>query len=177
MPEWPASSGELILQQLNRKQNESQLLLCNTENGKVSSIYRESDEAWIDIQPSWDSRLHFGGWDGLEHGKSFLWASEKDGWRHLYKVSRDGKKETLISRGAYDVMEIVQLDEKEGFVYFMASPESATQKYLYRVRLNGKGKEERLTPDSQKGTHAYDISPKAKFALHRFSNHYTKGCI
>ncbi|MHC2991778.1 peptidase S9 [Pontibacter sp. HJ8] len=172
--EWAASAEELIVQQLNRKQNESILYLCNAANGKAKQLYKEQDQAWIDILPSWDNSYSYGGWDWLKDGKEFLWASEKDGWRHLYRVSRDGKKEHLITKGNYDVMEIAGIDEKEGYVYFLASPDNATQQYLYRTRLNGKGKAERLTPASQPGTHTYSLSPNARYAQHRFSNYYTK---
>ncbi len=172
--EWAAAADELIVQQLNRKQNESILYLCNAANGKAKELYKEQDKAWIDILPSWDDSYNYGGWDWLNGGKEFLWASEKDGWRHLYRISRDGKKEHLITKGNYDVMEIAGINEKEGYVYFLASPDNATQQYLYRTRLNGKGKAERLTPASQPGTHTYSLSPNTKYAQHRFSNYYTQ---
>lgn len=172
--EWAANSEELILQQLNRKQNESRLYLCNISNRQAKQVYAEKDAAWIDIIPSWDSDYRFGGWNWLNGGKEFLWASEKDGWRHLYRVSRDGKKATLITRGDYDVMDITAVNEATGYIYFMASPDNATQQYLYRVRMNGKGKAERLSPKTQAGTHAYELSPNTRFAYHRFSNYYTK---
>ncbi|GAB2541122.1 S9 family peptidase [Rufibacter soli] len=172
--EWAANANEVILQQLNRKQNESRLFLCNATSGKATNIHTEKDQAWIDVISTWDSNYNNGGWDWLSNGKEFLWASEKDGWRHLYRVSRDGKKESLITKGNYDVMSIVNVNEPEGYVYVMASPENATQKYLYRVKLNGKGKLERLSPASQPGTHQYTMSPNAKFAFHSFSNHYTR---
>ncbi len=168
--EWAAGSDELIVQQLNRKQNGSNLLLCNAATGQSRQMYAEKDEAWIDILPLWDGDYKDGGWDWLAGGKEFLWPSEKDGWRHLYRVARDGKKETLVTRGDYDVMEIAALDEKGGYVYFIASPTNATQKYLYRTRLDGKGKPERLSPAAQAGTHAYQLSPDGRFARHRFSN-------
>ena len=171
--EWAANNTELIIQHLNRKQNESQLMLCNVQSGAAQTIYTEKDSAWIDILPLWDNDYIWGGWDWLNGGKEFIWASEKDGWRHLYRVSRDGKKETLITTGNYDVMEITCIDEKGGYVYFMASPDNATQKYLYRIKLDGKGKAERVSPASQQGTHDYDVSPNAKFAQHVFSNYYT----
>lgn len=173
--EWAADPDELILQQLNRKQNESRLFLCNATSGQSRQIFSETDEAWIDILPSWDGKYSFGGWDWLNEGREFLWASEKDGWRHLYRISRDGKKETLITNGDYDVMELVAVDSAAGYLYFMASPDNATQKYLYRTRLNGKGKSERLTPEGQAGTHSYRVSPQSSaFAYHSFSNYYTK---
>lgn len=171
--EWAANSGELIIQHLNRKQSESRLMLCTVATGKSNTIYEEKDSAWIDIQPLWDEDYAAGGWDWLNDGNEFLWASEKDGWRHLYRISRDGKKEKLVTVGNYDVMDIVRVDEKEGYVYFMASPTNATQKYLYRITLDGKGKAALLSPANQEGTHDYKISPGAKYALHSFSNYYT----
>jgi len=170
--EWAANSKELIVQHLNRRQNETNLLLCNSSSGESRSIYHEQDSAWIDILPAWDADYTWGGWDWLNGGKDFLWASESDGWRHLYRISRDGKKQALLTKGNYDVMDIVSVDEKSGFLYFMASPDNATQKYLYRVNLDGKGTAQRISPPNQQGTHQYDIGPGAKYASHSFSNRY-----
>lgn len=171
--EWAGNSNELILQHLNRKQNESNILLCNVATGNSTVVYNEKDSAWIDILPLWDNDYTNGGWDWLNGGKEFLWATEKDGWRHLYRISRDGKKETLITVGNYDVMDIVRIDEKNNQLYFMASPVNATQKYLYRIKLDGKGKAEMVTPATQPGMHDYEVSADAKYALHNFSNYYT----
>jgi dipeptidyl-peptidase-4 len=67
------------------------------------------------------------------------------------------------------------IDETDRYVYFTASPDNATQKYLFRVKLNGSSKApERLTPNDQPGTHSYDISPNGKIAIHNFSNSYTQ---
>jgi dipeptidyl-peptidase-4 len=171
--EWAANNNELIIQHLNRKQNQSDLMLCNISDGSSKVIYSEKDSAWIDIEGRYYPNYRMGGWDWLNNGAEFLWASEKDGWLHLYKISHDGKRETLITPGNYDVMDIKRVDEKGGYVYFMASPVNATQKYLYRTKLNGKGKAELLSPLNQIGTHDYIISPNAKLAWHSFSNYYT----
>lgn len=169
--EWAQGSNEVIVQQLDRKQQDSKLYLCNSASGAANLIYTEHDDAWIDIQASWDDDYAYGGWDWLEQGKRFLWASEKDGWRHLYVVDKKGN-EQLITKGDYDVMDIVRVDEAGGYVYFMASPDDATSAYLYRVSLRGSGNAERLTPTSQKGSHNYDIAPGGKLAFHSFSNYY-----
>lgn len=171
--EWAANSNELIVQHLNRKQNTSDIMLCDVITGNSRNIYEEKDSAWIDILALWDPEYSYGGWDWLNNGKEFLWATEKDGWRHLYRVSRDGKKETLITNGNYDVMKISAIDEKHNYIYFEASPQNATQQYLYRTKLDGKGKAERVSPLNQNGTHGYDVSPQAKFAFHSFTNYYT----
>lgn len=167
--EWAANAAELLLQQLSRKQNVSQLLLCSVATGKAQTIYTETDDAWIDLKADGEK----GYWDWLEGGRSFLWVSEKDGWRHAYRISRNGKSETLLTPGDYDVIRIVRADEKGGHLYFIASPDNATQEYLYRIRMDGKSRPERLSPPGQAGTHAYAISPDARYALHTFSNHYT----
>jgi dipeptidyl-peptidase-4 len=171
--EWAANSSELIVQHMNRKQNQSDLLVCNAVTGAVNNIYSEKDAAWIDILPSWDESYYYGGWDWLNNGKEFMWATEKDGWRHLYRISRDGRNETLITKGSYDVMDICAINEKTGYVYFFASPDNATQKYLYRAKLDGSAAAERLTPADQPGTHNYEVSVTGTFARHSFSNYYT----
>ena len=163
--EWAGNSNELILQQFNRAQNDSKLFVANVSNGTTALIHDEKDNAWIDVKEPAT------GWDWINKGKEFVWISEKDGWRHIYKIDRDGK-ETLLTKGSYDVIEVASIDEASGFIYFIASPDNATQKYLYRIRIKG-GKEERVTPADEAGTNAYEISPNGKVALHTFSNIYT----
>jgi len=167
--EWAANSSELIMQQLNRKQNDSKLFIGRISDGSTTQLYEEHDSAWIDCKGAWQDGV-VAGWDWLNGGKEFIWVSEKDGWRHIYRVTRDGKKETLVTKGNYDIISVSCIDEKNNYVYFMASPENATQQYLYRTRLDGKGKPERVSPTDEPGTHEYDISPGAQYALHNFSN-------
>lgn len=171
--EWASNNVELVVQQLNRRQNETGILICNVRSGDTRLIYKEKDVAWLDIISRWDDDYRMGGWDWLNKGAEFIWPSEIDGWRHLYRMSRDGKKMGLITSGNYDVIEITLIDEKENLLYFMASPENATQSYLYRCPLDGKGIAERVTPSNEPGTHHYDLSPNGKFAFHRYSNYYT----
>lgn len=169
--EWTTNANEIILQHLDRKQQQSTLMLCDVRSGVATTIYSEHDKAWIDILPSWDQDYAYGGWDWINGGREFLWVSEKDGWRHIYRVSRDGKKEVLVTRGEFDVMDIMSIDEKGNYLYYMTSPQNATQSYLYRTRLDGKGTPERISPATQPGTHDYNIAPGAAYAQHVFSNH------
>lgn len=170
--EWAGNANELILQQLNRKQNHSKLMYANAKTGAVNTIYEETDEAWVDIRSRWADD-NPAGWEWLSGGKEFIWVSEKDGWRHLFRVSRDGKNETLITKGNFDVIAPEQIDEATGYVYFTASPANATQKYLYRTKLDGTGEAEKVSPAIEEGTHDYQISPNGKYAYHSFSNYYT----
>jgi dipeptidyl-peptidase 4 len=159
--DWAASSNEVILQRLNRLQNTNEVMLGDARTGAVRTILTERDSTWVDLVDdlAW-----------LNGGKSFLWVSERDGWNHVYVVSRDGKSIRLVTRGAYDVSKVLGADEKSGWLYYLASPDQPTQRYLFRVRLEGKRAPERLSPVAESGTHVYDRSPNFRYALETYSS-------
>ncbi|GAB4013832.1 S9 family peptidase [Spirosoma migulaei] len=169
--DWIPNSSNLFIQQLNRKQNESKLFVCNPTNQSITPIYTETDKAWVDVRERNNNDPNGGEW--LNGGKAFVWVSEKDGWRHIYRISVDGKGETLLTPGSYDIESISHIDEATNQIYFIASPQNTNQRYLYRTRLDGKGKAERLTPAGLDGTHSYVISPNGKLAQHSFTNYQT----
>ena len=158
-----ADARTLLVQQLNRLQNTARYLLAETASGSVHEMWRDHDDAFITIG--------FGGLPearALAGGKSFLVTSEKDGWMHVYRVSREGG-ETLVTRGAFDAIAVAGVDEGSGSVYVVASPENATQRYLYRAPLDGHADPVRVTPAEFTGSNAYTISPDGRFATHRYS--------
>ena len=173
--EFIPTTNKLLIQQLNRKQNKSKLYIADALNGNTKVIQEESDDAWVDIFQIGNPYAidYTNNFSFLEATNSILWASEKDGWRHLYQISLEGKPEILITKGAYDVIDLKHINSKEGYVYYLASPDNATQKYLYKTKLNGKGKNELLSPEILKGNHDYSFSSNGKYASHTFSNHYT----
>lgn len=169
--EW-SDDHTLIVQQLNRKQQESKLFYCNITDGLSKSFFTENDTAWLEVKSYWNNDDPTG-WEWINKGKEFIWVSEKDGWRHIYKISRDGNKQTLLTTGKYDIASITSIDDKNNFIYFMASPENATQLYLYRVKMDGKSTAEPVSDLTKKGTNKYTISTNAKWAKHSFSNFNT----
>lgn len=170
--EWVPSTSKLIVQQLNRKQNESRLFVCTPATKGVTLIYTETDKAWVDAKERWNNDDP-SGWEWLGGGKAFVWVSEKDGWRHLYRVSIDGKAETLLTPGNYDIETISHIDEPTNQIYFIASPRNPIQRYLFRTRLDGSGQLDRVTPETLAGTHGYSISPNGRLAQHTFTNYQT----
>ncbi len=165
--EW-AGNNEIVLQQLNRKQNESKVMYCNVATGAPNIVLTEKSNSWIDVKSRWSDVAT--GWEWIKNGTAFLWVSEKDGWRHIYVVSRDGKNERLLTKGEYDVITINSIDDKNGIVYFSASPYNATQKYLYKLKIDGSGNLEMVSSPNLKGTHNFDISSNGLYAEHDFSN-------
>lgn len=127
--EYIPGTSEILLQQLNRKQNQSVIFRANGVAGTASPIYSEKDDAWIDVYTPATSEYAYEvdfkhAFQWLNGGKEFLWESEKDGWRHAYRISVDGKKETLITLGNFDVISVKHIDDKGGYVYYLASPQT-----------------------------------------------------
>ena len=159
--EWAENSKAIILQRLNRLQNTNDVMLGNARNARLHTILTEQDEAWIDVG---DDMI----W--LDDGRRFTWLSERDGWRHLYLVSHSGRKVTNLTPGEFDVIDVLGIDREEVWIYYIASPENPTQRYLYRVPLDGSGNIEPVTPMNQQGTHQYKLSPDSKWAIHTYSS-------
>lgn len=158
--EWLKNSKQLVLEYLNRLQNTNQVLLADVHTGFVRALYEDKDPAWVDYVRS----LKF-----VADGKGLLWLSERDGWRHAYVISLADGKTTLITNFSADVISEISSDDNGEWFYFIASPQEATRKYLYRSRVDGSGSPQRLTPPDQPGTHAYDIAPNGKWAFHTAS--------
>jgi dipeptidyl-peptidase-4 len=164
----------VAIQQLNRLQNQNDFLLADATSGTVTRGFRDSSSTWVDVND--DVR-----W--IDKNRAFLWISERDGWRHVYRVPRpsagatsgtnghDGPSDnaTLVTRFDADVTEVVGADDERGWLYFVASPTNPTQRYLYRSKLDGSGTPERLTPADQPGTHGYEMAPGAHLAFHTWS--------
>ena len=155
-----ADSSHVLLQHMNRLQNRNEFLLAEAATGVSRAVFVDEDRAWVDVNRDvkW-----------INQGREFLVLSEHDGWRHLYRVARDTGKIQLITRGDFDVVSPDRVSPDEKWVYFIASPENATQRYLYRVRLDGTAASERVTPNVP-ASHSYNISPNAEWAFHSYSS-------
>jgi dipeptidyl-peptidase-4 len=158
---WANNSDEVIIQRMNRKQDTNKVYLVSAKNGSLNHIYTEKEETFIEwvYDVTW-----------IDDGKSFLWISEQDDWRHIYKISRDGKSVVDLTPGAFDITSIKSIDEKAGWVYFIASPDDITQRYLFRAPLDGSGKKERVTPAQYAGTNNYYMDVKGQWAIHTHSS-------
>jgi dipeptidyl-peptidase-4 len=157
-----ADSGHVLIQHMNRLQNRNEFLLADAATGASRTVFVDEDEdkAWVEVNRdvAW-----------INQGREFLVVSERDGWRHLFRVARETGKAQLVTRGDFDVVSLDRISPDEKWAYFIASPENATQRYLYRARLDGTNAPERLTPNVP-GTHSYTISPNAEWAFHTFTS-------
>jgi len=160
--DWAGNSNEIVLQQLNRLQNRNAVMLTNVSQDKTRTMLTVRDDAWVDVR----DEMHW-----VEDHSKFTFVSEHDGWRHIYLASRDGDGEQvkLLTDTKFDAVQLLEVDEEARLVYFIASPDNPTQRYLYAVGFDGTDLG-RVTPDGQPGTHGYSISPDGRFAVHSYSS-------
>ncbi|MGE4225290.1 MAG: S9 family peptidase [Vicinamibacterales bacterium] len=157
--EWQGD-GALAIQQLNRLQNQQDLLRADPGTGQVTRLFRDRSETWVDVVDTvrW-----------TDQGRAFFWVSERDGWRHVYKAAADGSTTTLVTAFDADITEVAGTDAADTWVYVVASPDDPTSRYLYRARADGQGTPERLTPPDQPGVHGYRVAPGGRLAFHTWS--------
>ena len=161
--EFIPNSNEMIIQQMNRKQNTNNIIIANTGSKDVEIIFTDKDAAWLVTNDNIQ-------W--LKDNKYFTWESDRNGWRQLYMIEKATGEITPITMNGVDIINQVGLDKKNGYVYYLASPENPTERYLYRTRLFGKDKSEMelLSDKSIIGHNTYNMSSNCKWAIHNFSN-------
>lgn len=163
--EWAGNNDNLMIQHMNRAQNKLNVLIADRVTGDTKQIINEQSNAWVEQVD--DVRF-------FRNGKSFTWQSERSGYRHLYRYDADldNVKLTALTTGNHDVVQLLEIvadEQGRGYAYYIASPDTPLQRYLFRVNLNGQSAPERLTPSSWEGTNSYKIAKDGRFAIHTYS--------
>jgi dipeptidyl aminopeptidase/acylaminoacyl peptidase len=157
----------------NRTQTWMDVLAVNVSNGSTRKLMREQTEAWV--EPQGEPYV-------LEDG-SFIWASERTGYRHLYHYAPDGKLKGAITSGAWEARSIAHVDAEKGEVIFSGTERSPIGSHLYAVKLDGSGMRP-LTPSpvgpvgepplgaraDSPGTHSASVSPTGAFFIDSWSD-------
>ena len=164
-----ADERHLAIGQLNRKQNTATVYLGDATSGTANASFRDQDEAWVDVPENAGVVFGIQPFDWLKGHKSFVWLSERDGWKRAYAVSLEGGQPVPLTPAGSDVIRVQGIDPESRWLYYIASPADATQRYLFRVPLDRSGLPERVTRASQAGAHSYDISPDCHWAFHIYS--------
>jgi dipeptidyl-peptidase-4 len=160
---WSPDGSELLFNRTNRRQNIMELAACNPETGKCRAVVREE---WLQSWTANSPAMQF-----LKDGKRFIWASERTGWRNFYLYDLSGKLIATLTNHAFEVANIVKVDEEAGLLYYLARDGDNHMKLqLHRVGLNGKG-DRRLTDPAF--NHAVDIAPDGKHFIDVAQTHDT----
>ncbi|RYC72134.1 MULTISPECIES: S9 family peptidase [Spirosoma] len=154
--QWTKDPALLSVRRLNRLQNQLDLLHVNAASGAATTVLTESSPTYVDLEFTDDLTY-------LPDGKSFVWSSERSGYKHLYLYSMAGKLiRPITGDGAFEAFSIVGIDEKKQLVYYLSTEDSPLERHLYRIGLDGQNKQ-RLT--TQPGTHRADFSPDFSYYL------------
>ena len=156
---WSKDSNILTVQKMNRLQNSIEILSGkfspdrpNNHGVTTKTIYKETSKTYIDVHDN----LTF-----LEGASKFLWTSEKDGFNHIYLI--DGKNETQITSGKWEVTEVYGYNNADNSVYFQAAKEHPTQREVYSKKI---GSNEIRKLSSKNGTNSAEFSNTFDFYIH-----------
>jgi dipeptidyl-peptidase 4 len=162
---WMPDSKSVYMIRLNRTQNRLEMIAASAATGEQRVVFSESDPFWVNL----DGDVVF-----LNDGKRFLWTSERDGFRHIYVYSDDGRKVKQLTRGNWEVTGINGVDERRGRVFYTSSEPGHLERQLYSVGLDGSDKR-RVT--TEPGSHAIAMGPAAAYYLDNFSSMKQPGAV
>jgi dipeptidyl-peptidase-4 len=154
---WTPDSSALAIERLNRVQNQLDLLLADAREGAARTVLHETDPFWVNLSDA----FHF-----LSDGR-FVWSSERDGYRHLYLYSLEGKQLSRLTSGNWEVTQLAGVNEARKTAYFVSTEASPLERHLYSVQLDGRAKT-RLTQEA--GTHAISMGATAEYYLDTYSS-------
>lgn len=165
LPYWKPDGKSLLVQWMNRKQNQLKIWEVNPVTGIKNSFLTEEQKTWISLDDE-GRRITF-----LENGKGFIFRSDASGYDHLYYYDMSGKLVNAITSGKYTVTDINFIDEKNSIIYFTARKENTARKDFYSINFNGK-KLQRLTFGEYNHT-SINLSPSASYFITTHSNSIT----
>ncbi len=165
LPYWMPDGSSLLVQWMNRLQDNLVIYEVNTFNGVKREFYNEKQKTWIDLDDGGD-RIHF-----LKNETGFILFNDANGWKHMYFYDMKGKLLNAITSGKFTVTNLNYVDEKKGVIYFTArSLENTSRNDLYRVNINGKNME-RLTIGDY--NNSINLSPEGSYFITTYSNSAT----
>lgn len=157
---WTRNASTLAIQRLNRLQNQLDILHADVSSGRSDVVLTDKSETYIDF--TFCDDLTF-----LDNGKQFLFSSEMDGYKHFYLYNTDGSLVNQITKGSYEALEMVGLDQKRGILYYTSTEDSPLEQHLYSISLSGKSKRKL---SGQEGHHRINMSDDCSYYMDYFSN-------
>ena len=159
-PYWSFNSESIMIQWMNRDQNNLKFYAVDPNTGLKKEIYDEVQATWINLDH--DERITY-----LGDNKHYILKSDKTGWAHYYLYTLDGKLLNPITQGDWQVSSLAHIDEKNKVVYFTARKENSATMDLYRVDYSGRNLKRLTFGDF---THNVNVSPDGKYFITNYSN-------
>ena len=151
--QWMPNSEAFTYQWQSRNQQVLELRRWNVKDASQSTLLTETSNTWVNLH----NDLRF-----IAGADTFIWASERDGFKHLYVYSNQGKLLRQLTRGEWMVDEVDAIDKDKGVVYFTGRKDTVLERHLYQVPLAG-GEITRVTPLT--GSHSINFADDASIYI------------
>ncbi|KAB7731685.1 prolyl oligopeptidase family serine peptidase [Rudanella paleaurantiibacter] len=160
--QWTRNPNLLSIRRLNRLQTQLDLLHADATTGKSVVILTETPVNTLGGQPSYVDLEFTDDLTYLADGQTFIWTSERSGFKHVYRYDMTGRLLGPVTAGNYEVLALLGVDEKKQVAYYLSAEVSPLEKHLYKIGLDGKNKQ-RLT--MSRGSHSANFSPDFAYYL------------
>jgi len=158
---WLADGKNLSYQWQSRDQKTLKLKKYNLKERSQKTLLTETSSHWLNLHKD----LTF-----LSDNKTFIWSSERDGYKHLYHYNLKGELISQLTKGTWVVDALSHVDENKGWLYFTGRADTPLERHLYKVPLSGKSPEnvDRIT--QRNGFHSINFSATNNSYIDSFSN-------
>lgn len=158
---WLSDSKKVSYQLQSRDQKTLTLKTYNLKKRRQKTLLVEKSSHWLNLHKD----LTF-----LSDNKTFIWASERDGYKHLYHYNLKGELISQLTKGEWVVDSLTRVDEKNGWVYFTGRADTPLERHLYKVPLSGKSPENVQRITKRNGFHSINFSQTSESYIDSFSN-------
>jgi len=158
--QWTKDSNLLSIIRMNRRQNILEILHANATTGESKVVLKEESDTYVALNYCDDLTY-------TDDGKYFIHSSEKDGFKHLYLYTIDGKLVRQITKGDWEVVSIAAIDQKANKIYYISTETSALDRTFFEIKMNGKGKKQL---SESMGVSRINMSNDFQYYLKYYSN-------
>ncbi|WP_103728671.1 DPP IV N-terminal domain-containing protein [Novosphingobium sp. HII-3] len=163
-PRWRPDGRTVAFDYVRRGHQEVKIIAVDAASGKAHAAVTEAADTFVYADRRFAHELG-------RSGDEIIWASERDGWNHLYLIDgRTGHVKNRITRGDWVVREVVRVDEAKRQIWFAASGmnngEDPYFRHYYRVDFDGRNLTP-LTPEA--ADHTATLSPDGRFLVDTYS--------
>lgn len=163
---WTRNHAQLAVVHFNRQQTHLKLFFHDVRDGTGNLVMEEkSEDGWIDVSD------FFAGVDDYfffpDDREEFLWISDRDGYKHLYRYSYDGELINQVTQGDWQVTNVLAINSADDRIYYVSTEESPLERHLYSIGFDGSDK---IRYSEEAGTHSINMAPDGRYYLDTWSN-------
>lgn len=166
---WNHDGGSFTYEKTDRGHQRFRMIKVDFHTGEARTIIDEKTDTFIWTAHTENVRLSRVNW--ISDTNEIVYASERDGWRHLYLIDAEtGKINNQITKGQFVVRAIDRIDEEQRQIWFRAGGRNPEQDpyfiHYYRVNFDGSGL---VALTKANGYHSIQYSPDRNYIIDTYS--------